>query len=182
MTPAELEKLVNEDAGVVTAGASVKNAKSKYDFQAPVVIDFYVAWQDVESEISNLKSFQTARKKQLRRSADDLKNGYFVAKEISKALYADYEVAVKVFDGVKNDATERIINIQAIAAAPEIAASNASVAGSNASSASSAAKITQINKDKIAEKLKANKKYIVWGLIGVVLVVVAIIVIKKFAK
>jgi len=182
MTPTELEKLVNEDAGVVTAGASVKNAKSRYDSQAPVVNQFYSAWQGMESDISNLKKHQGAKRRQLRVAADDLKNGYYAAKEISKTLYADYEIAVKVFEDVKDDATERIINLQALAAAPEIAKSNASVAGSNASSASSAAKITQIKKDTIAEKLKANKKYIVWGLIGVVLVVVAIIVIKKFAK
>lgn len=175
MSTEEINKIVMADPAVISAAESLKTAKSAFDYATAAYNTAYANWQAKEQEIAGLASYKVNERKQLRVVADNFKNEYFSYKSIADTRSSEYNSAVKIYNDVLAFATDTATKIEEVTTAPQVAASNAQ-------STANIANVVKTQKDSIAEKLKANKKYIVWGLVAVVVVVVAVIVIKKYAK
>jgi len=176
MTPAELEKLVNEDNSVKVASVAVSASKSKLDSSISLRDIAYGYWQEKEADVSKNKSTTPpglANQRKLLR--DKAKADYFLKRDNVLTAQVEYDSDVSIYNKVKEAANGRIVLQAGVVQQSQVADSQTKTTANIAE-----AEKTKLN--AIAEKLKANKKYIVWGLIGVVLVVVAIVVIKKFAK
>ena len=169
MTPAELENLVNNDSSVILAKQALQIATDAYDKAVSNRDQNYSAWQTAESEIKNLDKFWSAAKRKAKREeADNYKNAYYSFATIAATKKTELDNANAAFKIAKDAATNRINSLQTTSSAPEIAQQQTQA--------------LKIQKDSIVERLKANKKYIVWGLVAVVVIVTAIIVVKKYAK
>lgn len=183
MTAAELEKLVNEDSGVIAAAQARDKALSEYNSAVANRDNTLAWWKTAEADINKYDKFwNSAKRKAKREEANRLMNEYNYYKGLAETKKIEYDSANSIYNNAKFVASEAIKKLQEASAAPEVAQAAAQAAASQAQSTSNIAKTAQITKDKIMDKLKANKKYIVWGLVAVVVVVTAIIVVKKYAK
>lgn len=182
MTPAELEKLVLEDPNVKLSAQALAASKSKMDAAGNAKDVAYNYWQEKRSSYEGTSKLLPGLKEQRRLLANAAERDYNAKVGAFQSALAEYQAADSTYKKIVETTNARIVAQAQAASASEIEASKASAAKSQSLTLANTTKAVQATTQLEAEKAKRQKFLLIGGIVFVVLVILGIVIYKKYGK